>query len=193
MFDVLAVLFSVENLLLGAHCGKLVNCRHVHELLGQTELITRWEAEIRRFAAVDEGYNLNNLQKKNAVYEALPEELQKILDIEVSKPGANLRLYPQWIEFVKDWSRSYQFQQNFKPIPLTANLVDENQPILQPQELPSSQAYSTDQWIAWLQEEEAKHHVAQGLPLPTEGIEALYAVMHKGKGKGNWQNKGWQN
>ena len=117
------------------------------------ELITRWEAEIRRFAAIDEGYNLSHLQKKNAVYEALPKELQKIFDIEVSKPGANLRLYPQWIEFVKDWSRSYQFQQNFKPTPLTANLVDENQPILQPQELPSSQAYSTDQWIAWLQED----------------------------------------
>ena len=75
-------------------------------MAGLAELITRWEAEIKRFTAIDEGYNLSNLQKKNAVYEALPDELQRVIDIEVSKPGSNLKVYPQWIEFVKDWSRS---------------------------------------------------------------------------------------
>ena len=158
---------------------------------GLAELITRWEAEIKRFATIDEGYNLSNLQKKNAVYEALPDDLQKVVDIEVSKPGSNLRLYPQWIEFIKDWSRSYQFQHGYKPTPLTANLVDNVEPVYPTQNAEQLQ-YTTDQWIAWLQEDEGKVHVAQGLPLPAEGTEALYAVMQKGKGKGNWQSGGWQ-
>ena len=105
---------------------------------------------------------------------------------------SNLKVYPQWIEFVKDWSRSYQFQQGFKPTPLTANLVDDVAPVQQPQPPSDCSMYSTDQWIAWLQEDEGKIHVAQGLPLPAEGTEALYAVVQKGKGKGNWQSNGWQ-
>ena len=33
-------------------------------MAGLAELVTRWEAEIKSFAAVDEGYNLSQLQKK---------------------------------------------------------------------------------------------------------------------------------
>ena len=59
----------------------------LRNMSGLAELITRWEAEIKRFADIDEGYNLSNLQKKNAVYEAPPDELQRVVYIEVSKPG----------------------------------------------------------------------------------------------------------
>ena len=72
-----------------------------------------------------------------------------------------------------------------------ANLVDAEEPV-QPVQSPEQPQYSTDQWIAWLQEDEGRGHVAQGLPLLAEGMEALYAVMQKGKGKGSWQNGGWQ-
>ena len=54
----------------------------------------------------------------------------------------------------------------------------------------SNPEWSTEQWIAWLQDDEGRHHVAQGFPLPAVGTEALYAVMQKGKGKGNLQFKG---
>ena len=173
------------------------------EMSGLAELLTRWESEIKRFAAIDPGYDLSHLQKKNAVYEILPEEMQKIIDVETSKPNTNIKRWPEWIEFVKSWSRSFQFQKSFKPTPLTANLIDDNAPRpveVEPQE---EQKFSTDQWIAWLQDEEGKQHIASGLPLPAEGMDALYAVVQKGKGKGgspkgkgkgfgknNWQPKG---
>ena len=69
--------------------------------------------------------------------------------------------------------------------------MDWGEPV-QPMQNPESMAYTADQWIAWLQEDNGRGHVAQGLPLPTEGMEALYAVMQEGKGKGNWQSGGWQ-
>ena len=115
---------------------------------GLAELITRWEAEIKRVATIDDGYNRSNLQKKNAVYEAPPDELQRIVDIEVSKPGSNLRLYPQWIEFIKDWSRSYQCQQGYKPTPLTTHLVDLAEPV-QPTQNAKATPDTTDQWFDW--------------------------------------------
>ena len=117
------------------------------------------------------------------MYEAIPDELQRVVDIEVGKPGSNLRLYPQWIEFIKDWSRSHQFQHGYEPTPLMANLVDADKPI-QPVQNPEQPQYFSDQWIAWLQEDEGKGYVAQRLPLPTEGMEALYAVMRKAKVNG---------
>ena len=64
----------------------------VKEMSGLAELLTRWEAEIKRFAAIDPGYDLSKLQKKNAVSEILPEEMQKIIDVESSKPGNNLKM-----------------------------------------------------------------------------------------------------
>ena len=173
------------------------------EMGNLAELLTRWEGEIKRFAAIDTGYDLSSLQKKNAVYEFLPDEMQKVIDVEVSKPNSSIKLWPQWVEFIKDWSRSYQFQQHqkaFKPTPLTANLIDDVAPA--PPE-PESLKYSTEQWIAWLQGDEGRYHVSRGLPLPDKGKDALYAVVTKGKGKGKgwqshaqggkaWQNEGWQ-
>ena len=116
-----------------------------------------------------------------------------IIDVESSKPGNNLKMWPEWVEFVKSWSRSYQFQKGFKPTPLTANLVAETPPTEAESEAQESMKYSTEQWIAWLQEDEGKYHVAQGFPLPPEGKNALHSVVQKGKGKGkSYQGGDWQ-
>ena len=102
--------------------------------------------------------------KKNAVYEIRPEDMQKIIDVDSSKPGNNLKTWPEWVEFVKSWSRSYQFQKGLKPTPLTANLVAETPPTEAESEAQETMKYSTEQWIAWLQEDEETYHVAQGFP-----------------------------
>ena len=69
---------------------------------------------------------------------------KRVVDIEVSKPGSKLRLYPQWTDFIKDWSRSYQIQHGYKPTPLMANLVDAAEPV-QPVQNPEQTQYTTDQ------------------------------------------------
>ena len=173
-----------------------VNCKipkvAMKSMAGLADLITRWEGEIKRFAAIDTGYDLSNLQKKNAVYEALPEELQRTIHIEVSKPGSNLKAYPQWIEFVKDWSRTYQFQQGFKPTPLSTNLVDAQETILQPHKPMSNRNGAPNNGLrgSKMMKADITWHKDFLFLRSEQKPRMRSAVMQKGKGKGNWQFKG---
>ena len=106
-------------------------------------LLVKRESELTRFQAIDEGYALGKFQKQNIIHRALPDEIQRDVDKEHAK-GA-IPAYEDFIDFVKNLSRSSKFQAAQAPKPLTANLLqDETQRELE---------YSVEEWIAYIKAE----------------------------------------
>ena len=66
-------------------------------------LIRRWEAEINKFEAIDKGYALGVFQRRNMIYRALPETVQREVDKEVAK--GQLQSYETFKEFVMNLSK----------------------------------------------------------------------------------------
>ena len=48
-------------------------------------LLRRWEAEINKFEAIDKGYALGVFQRRNMIYKALPETVQRKANKEAAK------------------------------------------------------------------------------------------------------------
>ena len=76
-------------------------------------LLRRWEAEINKFEAIDKGYALGVFQRRNMIYRALPETVQREVDKEVAK--GKLQSYETFKEFVMNLSRSERSDD--KPLP----------------------------------------------------------------------------
>ena len=125
---------------------------------------------MKRFQVIDESYALGKFQRRNIIYRALPDEIQRDVDKEHAK-GA-IPAYDDFIDFVKHFSNSSRFHTAQAPKPPTANLLqDETQRELE---------HSVDEWTAYIEAENPPE--AEMGNLPAEGLQALYAIA-KGKGR----------
>ena len=116
-------------------------------------LLRRWESEINRFGAIDKGYSLGIFQRRNLVYRALPEAVQKDVDKDVAK--GELVSYESFIDFIRNLSRSARYQKQAAPKPLTANIIENNPG-------PSNNVHSVDEWSEWLQRDEGQQAIQDG-------------------------------
>ena len=71
-------------------------------------LFVRWEAELRKHEYISREYFIGKYRKRQIVYKALPDEIQKSVDIEVGKN--QLQSYEEFIDFVKSISKSSRFK-----------------------------------------------------------------------------------
>ena len=147
-------------------------------------LLRRWEAEINKFEAIDKGYALGVFQRRNMIYRALPETVQREVDKEVAK--GQLQSYETFKEFVMNLSRSERYRRQAAPKPLTANLI-QDQP--GPGAGMDDQVYSVDEWTEWIQSDEGHNTMSGGYELPSTP-EVHMALLAVAKGKGRWSPKG---
>ena len=149
-------------------------------------LYVRWESELRKHEAISREYFIGKYRKRQIVYKSLPDEIQKSVDVEVGKK--QLQTYEDFIDFVKSISKSNRFRSMPTPKPLSANLVAEE---------PQAQAYSKDDWIAYLYTAEGWGAYEAGEDVPPDALrEILTLVPEKGKGKNAGSkggNKGGKN
>ena len=159
------------------------------DMSGLQTLLRRWESEIEKFQALDQGYALGVFQRRNMVYRALPESCQREVDNEVGK--GELSSYESFMDFVINMSRHARYKKQSAPKPLSANLISE-----EPGNhgVPSSEPiYSMEEWSEWMQTQEGQSALHNGYEPPQvpEVQQALLAVAKgKGKGQGQWNNKG---
>ena len=148
------------------------------DMLGLSNLLVRWEAELTRFEVIDVGYALGKFQRRNIIYRALPDEIQRDVDKEVAK--GQLGTYEEFMIFIKNMSASSRYRAAKPPQPLSANLVTDA-----PQE-----DYTTSDWIAWLETDEGWGAFESGYESPPEeALKATLCTLVKGGQKG--QGKGW--
>ena len=153
-------------------------------------LLRRWESEINKFEAIDKGYSLGIFQRRNLVYRALPEAVQKDVDKEVAK--GELVSYESFMDFIRNLSRSARYQKQAAPKPLTANIIENNPGPMSSTwqaESPSNNIYSVDEWSEWLQGDEGQQAIQDGVELPSSP-EMHLALLAVAKGKGKWTTKG---
>ena len=82
-------------------------------------LPAKWASELRKFVAIDPGYALGDFRKRNIVYKALPEDIQKDVDREVGK--GQLLSYQEFMDYVRTIAANYRFRSIPAAKPLTAN------------------------------------------------------------------------
>ena len=142
---------------------------------------------MKRFQSIGGGYALGKFQRRNIVYRALPDEIQRDVDKEPTKRA--IPDYENFIEFIKNLSRSSRYHSTQPPKPLTANLLQD-----EPQ---SEIEHSVKDWIAYI-ETEGPPDADMG-NLPAKGLQALYAITKgkgrtpKGQGKSHRASKGKTN
>ena len=171
----------------------------IHDFKDFPDLHRRWEFELKKFTNIDADYNMGKFQKRNVLYRALPAEIQNEVDSVSARTESSLEDYDSFIEFVTNLSRSWKYQKQIKPRPLTANMVDEqppNRPQEEPQAPQEEAVYSVEEWQSFLQTDEGREYIVGDKQLPQTGKEALLSLtgQNKGKGKGwqpNWQQN-WQ-
>ena len=163
----------------------------IHDFKDFPDLHRRWEFELKKFTNIDADYNMGKFQKRNVLYRALPGEIQNEVDSVSARTESSLEDYDSFIEFVINLSRSWKYQKQVKPRPLTANMV-EDQPPTRPQEEPQPEqndaVYSVEEWQSFLQTDDGREYVVGDKQLPQAGREALLSLTSQSKGKG----KGWQ-
>ena len=156
----------------------------------------RWDSELIKFAAIDNEYKLGKFQKRNIIYRALPQEIKEDVDREQAH-NQELAGYDELVKFVINLSRSAKYQKTSPPRPLTTNLVDEKVEGAQPEtsapkDDTQGAAFSVEEWIMFLRQDEGQRCIADGNALPQEGVQALNAVVkggwNNGKGKGGWND-----
>ena len=87
------------------------------------KLLTRWKSELAHFEAIDPGYNLGIFQRRNIIYRALPDSVQKEVDKENTKEA--IETCDEFMTFVQNPSSSGRYQSATPPKPLTANVIEE--------------------------------------------------------------------
>ena len=123
-------------------------------------LYIRWEAELKRHEAVNREYFIGKFRKRQIVYKAMPDDVQKSVDMEVAK-GA-LQTYEDFIEFPKCISKSNKYKHMPPPKQLSANLVAEE---------PTPPDYTHDDWVAFIGSDEGWYSYQSGEEVDPGGRE----------------------
>ena len=91
------------------------------DLLGLSNRLVRWEAELTRFEVIFVGYALGEIQRRNIVDRAPPDKFQRDVDKEVAK--GHLGTHEEIMISIKNRSASSRYRA-VKPLqPLSVNLV----------------------------------------------------------------------
>ena len=70
-------------------CTKLVSIE-MNDLSHFNTMLTRWDAEIKRFEKLDPAYAIGKFQRQNIITNAMPDEIQQQIRAERSKTNSEL-------------------------------------------------------------------------------------------------------
>ena len=76
-------------------------------------MLTKWEAEIKRFERIDAAYAIGRFQRMNIVTSALPEKIQELIRAEKAK--GELKTYEEFMSFVTTLTASSQYKRHDPP------------------------------------------------------------------------------
>ena len=143
--------------------------------------LVSWENRLSMLYTMNKDYGLSDQSRKNVAYEAMPEQLPKILDQGSAK--GNLATWRMMKDFLINFSDSESVNKTGKPMPISANVVAEEQAA------PQDPEYSSEQWLYYLEQTSEGQEFAVANPTHPQVQAYVLSVVVKGKGKG-WKGYG---
>ena len=137
--------------------------------------IREWEHRIKELSAASSDYDIPNAQKRNILYQVLPQQLKQNVDTEIGK--GNLMTYDQLKEFTKTAGLNERRLHQTTPVPLSLNSVAEEPEV----------KYIQKEWFSWLNNGEGQEYIRNS-PNDEVAMKMLGSMAAQATGKGFWQS-----